>query len=889
MKVNKVFFLRGPNIYSNATCIKAVIDLESLDDVSSADIPGFVDALCQLIPTLDEHRCSPGYPGGFVERLRRGTYMAHIVEHVTIELQCLAGTDVGFGRARAVPGEPRCYAVVCEYKIESLAAEALADAVELVGSLARGEKFPLEERLASLRRIFRRRRLGPSTEAIVTAARHRNIPCRRITEDASLFQLGTGSRQQRIQATITSRSSYIAVEIASDKELTKFLLKGANVPVPRGTTVYSADEALADAASLRPPFVVKPLDANQGKGVTTRLRIEEIAGAVQAAQQFGKAVMIEEYIEGEDYRVLVVDSRVVAASRRAPPSVQGDGVSTIRVLIERENARPERGEGHGSALTYIPVDDTALRQLAAHGHTLETVLPVGMRATLRGNANLSTGGTAQDVTDFIHPEVAAACVRAANAVGLDVAGVDLVCSDIGKPLAGQGGAVIEVNAAPGIRMHERPSIGRPRAAGDAIVKSLFADRPACIPIVAVTGTNGKTTTVRLIEHAVRGRGFSTGMCNSEGIYKKGQQIASGDCSGYWSAQSVLAALDTEFAILEVARGGILKRGLGFESCDVGVVLNIDADHLGQDGIVDVDGIARVKAVVAEAATRAVVLNADDARCVAMTKRIGPDGNGSSAEIVFFSMSYNNSVVASHLEKGGRAFCLAGDSLVLRTRQKDDFLIPSGALPFSLGGAARHNIANALAAVAALTCTGFEPVEAAKALESFETNTVNNPLRLNLAEIEGIRVVVDYAHNAAAYKALAATVRKLTRGRLIGVITAPGDRRDEELSQIGEVCAELFDDLIIYEMDDLRGRAPGETAAAIARGISPAGVRVIPDVREALATAVLECGRQDSVVFGCASDLGDVEKTAQIVLSRKAAHGKAMQYAQPPRATAVLHR
>ncbi|HEV7823026.1 MAG TPA: Mur ligase family protein, partial [Burkholderiales bacterium] len=556
--------------------------------------------------------------------------------------------------------------------------------------------------------------------------------------------------------------------------------------------------------------------------------------------------------------------RVVAAARRAPPSVLGDGVSTIRALVDRENARPERGEGHESALTKIALDETSMRQLQLQRYTPETVLPAGATAVLRGNANLSTGGTAQDVTDAVHPDVAAACVRAANAVGLDVAGVDLVCTSVAEPLGDKAGAVVEVNAAPGIRMHERPSLGCRRDAGGAIVDALFDGVPACIPIIAVTGTNGKTTTVRLIEHAIRLQGYRTGMANSEGVYRHGRLVSAGDCSGYWSAQSVLAAPDIDAAVLEVARGGILKRGLGFKACDVAVVLNVDRDHLGQDGITDIEGIARVKAVVADSATRTVVLNADDPHCIAMAQDLPR-----KIEVIYFSMSYNNGVIVNHLENGGRALCLAGDSIVQRSASHDDFLVQAAALPVTLGGAARHNVANALAALAALLGGGFNTGAALSALQGFDNNAQNNPLRLNMHTIDGVLVLVDYAHNVAAYRAIAATARNIAHGRVVGVVTAPGDRRDEDLADTGEVCAQLFDELIIYEMDDLRDRPQGQVYAAISRGI-PADVthRCIADVREALAAAVLGCVDGDIVVLGCASELSDVKAAMQLVASQK---------------------
>jgi cyanophycin synthetase len=861
MKVIETRFLRGPNLYSFKPCFKAVVDLEELDDVPSTALPGFVDALCALIPSLHEHRCSPGHYGGFVERLQEGTYMAHVIEHITIELQCLAGTEVGFGKARQVRGMPRCYTVICAYAVEPLVEEALHGAIELVTALARGEQFDIDPLLRYLRRIANRHALGPSTRAIVEAAQARNIPCERLTDDASLFQLGTGVHQRRIQATITDGTNHIAVGIASHKHMTKSLLQAAAIPVPRGYTVRSLEEALKVAAKLSSPFTVKPLDANQGKGVTTRATMDQLPYAYEAASEYSSSVIIEDYIQGDDYRVLVVDGRVVAAARRQPPTVEGDGVATIRELVERENANPSRGDGHESALTKIRLDEQASRVLAAQGYTFDDVLVPGAKAVLRGNANLSTGGTAEDVTALIHPLTSNACARAALTIGLDVAGIDLLCKDITMPLGPQGGAIIEVNAAPGIRMHEHPSSGPSRAAGAAIVESLFRDRQSRIPVIAVTGTNGKTTTTLAIEHAIRRSGVSTGLATTEGIFINGKEIMRGDCSGYWSARTVLRAPEVEVAVLEVARGGILKRGLGFDECDIAVVLNVEADHLGQDGIDDVRELARVKAVVPDAASKAVVLNADDAHCVRMAK-----GLRTGVEVVFFSMTSNNALIDAHIAAGGRAVYLRGSDIVLAAPGMNNAIADCRAFPFTLDGAARHNIANALAAVGALVCAGHSAAFISEGLRTFRSDAEHNPLRLNLAMLNGVQVLVDYAHNPSAYKAVAETGRALTRGRMIGVITAPGDRRDQELADVGRICADRFDELIIYEMDDLRGRPAGVTAAVIESGIQSSKYRRrrVLDVRRALAEAASSCSPDDLIVFGCASHLEDVALASNLL-------------------------
>src|SRR3954470_22309292 len=539
MKIVEQRVLRGPNIYSPRPAFLAVLDLEDLDDVSSAAIPGFAERLIALIPTLDEHRCSLGYRGGFVERLREGTYMAHIVEHVLIELQCLAGPELGFGKARMVKGRPRHYRIVCSYLIEPLVVQALPFAMEIVERLARGEPVPdFEARLDALTDIADAEALGPSTQAVVDAATKRGIPTLRLAGATSLFQLGWGAQAKRVRATITGDSSYLAVDIASDKDLTKQLLAEAGLPVPRGETVRTVERALAFMQRLRRPVVVKPLDANQGKGVTVDVRDEAcLVAAFARAREWGRSVLVEEFIEGDDYRVLVVDGRVVAASHRRPPSVNGDGVHTVRELVEQENRNPLRGRGHNTPLTRIRLDEAAQEELRKQGFGPDAVPPAGTLVRLRGNANLSTGGTAADVTDRLHPETARACERAAKAIGLDVAGIDLVCQDAGRTLGAQHGAIIEVNAAPGIRMHEHPSSGMPRRAGAAIVDSLFRDgEEGRIPTIAVTGTNGKTTTTLALASVMRAAGYRTGAATTEGIWLDNERIARGDCSGYWSAR-----------------------------------------------------------------------------------------------------------------------------------------------------------------------------------------------------------------------------------------------------------------------------------------------------------------------------------------------------------------
>jgi len=847
-------FLRGPNVHADTPCLLSVIDLEDLYGVSSKDIPGFNDALLAALPSLHGQLLPTGQPGGFAQRLRAGTYLARVVEHVTLTLQSLAGPTVGYGRTRPAAGRPGQYRVVVQYAIEKLAEPSFQLAVDLVSALAKGETFGIEPRLQELRSTASRYAIGTSTAAVLAAAQERGIPYSRITEEANLFQLGWGSKQKRLQATTTGDTSYVAVKIASDKQLTKALLNEAGVPVPEGGTVTTLEEAQRIARRLRVPVTLKPLDGNQGKGVTTKCATpEEVEKAFAFAREYGRRIIVERFVEGRDYRVLVAGGRIAAASFRRPAHVIGDGVSTITELVEIENQNPSRGAGHSNILTRLALDAHAEDMLRRQGYAPDSVPAPGVCVELRSNANLSTGGTAEDVTDILPESTRALCVRAANKIGLDVAGIDIVCRDIAVPLDEQGGAVIEVNAAPGIRMHQHPSAGQPRDAGEAIVDGLMGASNGRIPVVAVTGTNGKTTTTLMIAHAARVAGLGTGVTTTEGVFVNGKRLVKGDCTGYWSARTVLSAPDVDFAVLETARGGILKRGLAFDQCDVGVVLNVAADHLGLDGVDTIEDLAQVKAVVACAASKAVVLNAEDALCVSMVRRAKP-----GAEILFFSMDAENPVLLKHLEDGGRGAYLQDNAIVIADGSLQQELMRVEAMPASFGGRARYNIANALAASAALMASGFSNMQIAAGLSSFVSDSKTNPLRTNVFDVRGVTVIVDYAHNPAAYAALAEMARALLPGQLVGIVTAPGDRRDSDLIQIGEVCGERFDELVVYESQS-RGRPVGGAVDLIIEGIekvigpSDTTHREI-EVDKAIRLGLSLCRAGDVLVFACGSSL-----------------------------------
>ncbi len=839
MKILETRVYRGPNLYARWPMIRLRLDLGELERYPTAKLPGFADGLLAAIPTLAQHGCSYGEDGGFVRRMKEeeGTWLGHVLEHVAIELQCLAGTPVTFGKTRG-DGLPKGeYHVVYSYVEEAVGLAAADLGLSLLRHLLPPERaahdpspFDFGAELEALVRLAGRRAFGPSTAALVRAAERRGIPWIRLNE-GSLVQLGYGKHQKRIQATLTSETPQIATEIASDKRLTQRILEQIGLPVPRQAIVCDAAEAVEEAERIGFPVVVKPLDGNHGTAVATRLKnAEQVAAAYAAAREICRQVIVESFQTGNDYRLLVVDGRVVAVAQRVPGHVVGDGASSIGELIAAVNRDPRRGIGHEKVLTRLEVDEQAERLLAEAGLTLGSVLAAGEVCYLRATGNLSTGGTAIDRTDVLHEENRIMAERAVKAVGLDVGGVDFISPDISRSYREVGGAIVEINAAPGFRMHLAPTAGKARDVARPVIDMLFPRGASSrIPLAAVTGTNGKTTTTRMVGHILKLAGYTVGMATTDGVYIDGTRTVRGDMTGPWSSQTVLRDPTIDAAVLETARGGIVRSGLGWSHCNVGAVLNVAADHLGIGGIEDLDDLAKVKQIVAEAADDYCVLNADDERVAAMSEV-------SRAQPIYVTTDAQNERVREHVRKGGQAVVLEaglnGRMLALYQGERQVPLLWARQIPATLEGKAFHNVQNAMFAAAIAHGMGVAVENIRQGLRTFSNDFFQAPGRLNFYNEHPFRVLLDYAHNAHGMEALARTVRELAvHGRRIGVIASPGDRRDEDILALARAAAPAFDLILLREDDDLRGRRPGETAALLRQGLLAAGVcaeRIVPD-------------------------------------------------------------
>jgi cyanophycin synthetase len=866
LRVARIRALRGPNYWRLAPVIAGDVHQGALENVSTADVAGFTERLTSAIPSLESHKCNRGHFGGFIERLVEGTHFPHVLEHVALELQTLIGNDVSFGRV--VPsGDEGVWWLIIAYEEEQVGLQAMRDALTIVRACIANEPVDVAAITQSLLDLHESSRLGPSTGAIVEEARRRGIPVRRLN-NYSLVQLGLGRNLHRIQATLTDSTSAIGVEIAQDKDDTKRVLENIGLPVPKGDVARSPEGAIEIAADIGYPVILKPLAANHGRGISGRIdTADALRDAWTRSSTYGSRIVVEQFAEGRDHRVLVVDGKVVAAAERVPACVVGDGKRTIAELIEEANKDPRRGVGHTKILTRIPTDERAIEHLALSGRTMQTVPASGEIVTLAPTANLSTGGTSIDRTDEMHPDNVTACEMAAGVIGLDIAGIDILTPDISIPFRENKSVIIEVNAGPGIRMHTHPAEGRARNVAAPIVDMLYPPGvDATIPVIAVTGTNGKTTTVRLIAHLFRVSENVVGFTTTDGTYLGNRMVIEGDMTGPFSANIILSNPTVDIAVLETARGGILRAGLGFDECDVGVVLNVTADHLGLRGINTVEQLANVKSVVAAVVKREghAVLNADDPLVYAMRDR-------SMGDIVLFSTKPEGESpeFELHLSRNGIGARIEKDTFVIR---RGRLRIPIASLrevPLMLGGAARFQRENILAAIATAYVQGMRYDDIRAGLLSFFPSPSLTPGRLNLMRVGKGRVLVDYAHNPAAIAGLMEFVSNLDAARRIGIITAPGDRRDEDLRTVGRLSARL-DKVVVREDKYRRGREPGEISRLIIEGLHEGGmtdaqIDIIYDETEGLAHALNQMEDND-LVFVLADDVPAVLAQVNVLSS-----------------------
>jgi len=843
----------GPSLYAHFPVIRLELDLGELEAWPTGRLgPDFVVGLAAALPGLGEHGCSYGEPGGFFRRMREdeGTWLGHVLEHVAIELQNIAGESVTFGKTRSA-GPPGVYTVVYEYaqRDEGIAAgelglrlicSLLPEVIRPAGAVPEGWNWP--EARDEFIRFAQRRALGPSTASLVKAAEARDIPWLRLN-DQSLVQLGHGKYQQRIQATVTGRTSHIAVELASDKEETNKILATLGLPVPRQELVQSEAQAVRAANRIGYPVVTKPYNGNHGRGISIRLTSDdEVKQGFAVAREHSRSIIVETYLEGDDHRLLVVNGELVAATRRTPGHVVGDGTHTVTELVEIVNQDPRRGVGHEKVLTRLEIDAQALKMLERAGLTPASVPDPGQVVYLRSTANLSTGGTATDVTDVIHPDNREMAERAVRAIGLDVGGVDFLSRDITQSYRKIGGGICEVNAAPGFRMHVAPSEGTPRDVAGPVIDMLFPPgAPSRVPIAAVTGTNGKTTTCRMLAHITKMAGYTPGLTTTDGVYIDGHRTVQGDMTGPVSARMVLADPQIDVAVLETARGGLLRAGMGVREVNVGAVLNVQADHLGLKGIDTLEQLAEVKRIVVEVATDCAVLNADDPLVLRMS------GYTEAKNICYVTLNPSHALVREHIRAGGRACALEagvnGQMITLYERGRHLPLVWTHLIPATLEGRAMHNVQNAMFAAAVAFSLDIKLDAIRQGLRTFDSTFYQAPGRMNVYDEHPFKVLFDYGHNAHAVAAMADLAQRLDcTGRRIVVLAGPGDRRDEDLVAIAQAVAGRFDHYVCRRDDALRGREPDEvpriiSAALRSLGVPDGAISVIPDEQEAIDAAL----------------------------------------------------
>lgn len=789
------------------------LDLEQLEEMPTNKIEGFSPRLEKMFPTMLSHRCSKDYEGGFFERVKEGTWMGHVIEHIALEIQSLAGMECGFGRTRGT-GTKGVYNVVFSYMEENVGIYAAKASVKIAEALIAGTEYDLDSDIVEMRRIREKVRFGPSTGSIVDEAIARDIPFIRL-DDQSLVQLGYGKNQVRFRATMTDKTSSIAVDLAGNKDETKRMLEAAAIPVANGMCIAYPEEVDEVISKIGFPLVFKPLDGNHGKGASINVKtVEEARAAFDHAKKYSRRIIVEKFITGYDFRVLVINHRFIAAALREPAHVIGDGVSTIQQLIDKENSDPRRGYGHENVLTEITVDRETHEQLAKQNYTLETKLKKEELCYLKGTANLSTGGTSTDVTDIVHPHNIFICERISRVIGLDICGIDIMANNLSEPLETTGGVVLEVNAAPGFRMHLAPAKGLPRNVAAPVIDMLYPPGKSCrIPIIAVTGTNGKTTTTRLIAHIVKNNGFRVGFTTSDGIYVQNSMLSKGDTTGPVSAEFILKDPTVEFAVLETARGGILRSGLGFGKCDIAVVTNIQEDHMGLSDIHTLKDMANVKGVVARAVKRDgyAVLNADNVHCVSISKT-------TDCKIAYFSIDENNPIIVEHCKAGGIAAIYEDGYITIKKGDWKFRVNKASHIPLTFGGKVTFMIYNVMAATLASYLYGFTIEDIKMSLETFIPSAAQTPGRMNIFDFKEYKVMIDFAHNADGFRGIKEFLSTIDSSSKIGIITGTGDRRDEDIRDMGRISAEMFDHIIIRQDKFLRGREADDIVKLLVEGI-----------------------------------------------------------------------
>lgn len=845
MKIVSYRVYEGRNIYSHKKCVRLDLDLQGYAEIPSKDIEEFNEKIIGFLPELYGHRCGIYEEGGFVKRLAEGTYLAHICEHIILALHERIGIEVGYGKAREKQGE--LYYIIFEYRYKDTAMTLAKIAVDMINCLCKQKAFDLDKRLKIAKKVLAREIMGPSTAAIIEAAKKRNIPCINLF-NSGIYQLGYGKYGKIIEATVVHDTRCTAVDVACDKYITKLMLENQYIPVARGALVKTSLELLIQGEAIGYPLVLKPRYGNHGKGVMVNIKNQqELIKAFKELKNNYRDIIIEKYHKGNDYRICLVDGKIVAAALRIPPFIIGDGKQSVKKLIKNLNSDKNRGEDHEKPLTKIKIDESLMQTIAKFGYTINSILPSNEKLFLRENANISTGGVAVDCTDDICRENIEIFKRASETIGLNVCGIDVCAEDLSIPLIENNGIIIEINAAPGIRMHHYPWKGEKRDVGSAIIDMMFKVGEESIPIAAVTGTNGKTTTTRLIAHTLRLKGLNVGMTTTDGIYINDECVDGGDDTGYSSARTILLNKKVEAAVLETARGGIIKSGLGYDLADVGVITNITEDHLGIDDINTLEDLAKVKSLIIEAVKPDgySVINGDDVVSRTIINR-------AKGHKIIFSKQWDNIELIKNIAEGEYGVYVKDGAIYVQKERKIFYIADIVDIPMTIDGALEYNIENALAACATLVGLGVDYCLISKGLKTFNTDEIYNPGRFNVYNINGGKVILDYGHNIEGYKAVLTSLKKMKPHRLIGIIGVPGDRLDSNIIEVGKISGELCDYIFIKEDLDRRGRRKGEVAAFLEKGVKSMGnngnYSIVLDEKDALEAALGSMKENDIVVI-----------------------------------------